>query len=107
MRAHVHGHGAERGQLREQLLAVLHVGVVRLVVAEPRPHGRHTPDPLVRVDTDRDILRAQRGRGGESCERNGDDREAHPDSFVTCASARAARVCPTLRAPGSGCRAER
>ena len=56
VRADEHGDGTERRQLREQLLAVLHVGVVRLVVAEERPHRRHRRAARVGVDPDRDAI---------------------------------------------------
>ena len=56
VRADVDRHRAELGEFGQQLLAVLHVGVVRLVVAEPRPHGLHRRDPLSGVDLDDDAL---------------------------------------------------
>ena len=63
MRADVDRLGAQGGQLPEQLLAVLHVGVVRLVVAEEPPDGPHLAPGLRGVDADGDGERSAWGLG--------------------------------------------
>ncbi len=59
---HVDRHGTQLGELRQELAAVLHVGVVRLVVAEEGVHGPQLAPGLPRVNADGN-LRRQRAAG--------------------------------------------
>src|SRR4030095_14946659 len=44
---------AQPGEFRDELLAILHVGVVRLVIAEVRPDRLQRSDPGFALDEDR------------------------------------------------------
>jgi hypothetical protein len=57
VRPYVDWRGAERRKLREELLAVFHVSVIRLVIAEETPDRLHRPLALRRVNADRDAIR--------------------------------------------------
>ena len=59
VRADEDGLAAQAGELGEQLLAVLHISVVRLIVAEEPPGGRQFSLGLAGVDPD--------GHGGGRC----------------------------------------
>ena len=61
MRTDVDGHGAQRRKLGQQFLAVLHVRVVRLVVAEETPDGLQRPQFAASIHVNRDGLRAEHG----------------------------------------------
>ena len=60
--AHVDGHGAERGELGEELAAIFHVSVVGLVVAEETPDGLQGTAGLREVDADDGGRLRQEGR---------------------------------------------
>src|SRR5262249_11197529 len=76
-----HRHRAQLRDLREELLPVLHVGVVRLVVAEKRPHRRQWALALTGVDANRDGLLS--GGLDDRADRQRD--QAGTDSFYHCA----------------------
>ena len=61
MHAHLHRNRTQRRNFAQQSLPILHVGVVRFVVAEERPHRRIRTflDRGVHMNTDY-VLRRQR-----------------------------------------------
>ena len=59
MRANKDRLGTECPQLREQLLTILHVSVIRLVIAEITPDRSHLSAIVGRVNADRDGKRSR------------------------------------------------
>ena len=70
------GTGLSGRKLGQQLLAVLHVGVVRFVVAEERPDRRHRPPRRGRVDANRHSV-GLRSRPCEQDDRDDDRGRSH------------------------------